>query len=180
MSTYTNPVNLVAWPGAQHIAEACTPKGLPIVKMALMDALLRGITPPGSWTSTELATATAALANCQAACDEADVEIDAVLVVAGYVTPMDPAPQLLTQIGKAIALFYMHSDLRINSEINSEGQHPVHARYKWAQKQLDEIRLRRLSLGPTDPTPPSSGGGPAFMSGEPRLWARKSRGLRDG
>ena len=180
MSSYTNSVDFAAWPGARHIAEACTPKDQSVAKVAIVDALLRGNTPSGSFTSTELAIATAAVVNCQAACDEADIEIDAVIVVAGYAAPLSPAPALLTQIGKAIALFYMHSDLRINSEINSDGQHPIHARYKWAQKQLEDIRNRKLSLGPTDPHPPSSGGGPAFFAGEQRLWGRKSRGLSDG
>lgn len=178
MATYTNPADFAAWPGARQIAEACTPKGQPVAKTAVVDALLRGNTPSG--TGAELEAGQACVANCQAACNEADIEIDAVIVVAGYAAPMSPAPALLTQIGKAIALFYMHSDLRINSEINSEGQHPIHARYKWAQKQLEDIRNRKLSLGPTDPNPPSSGGGPAFFAGERRLWARKSRGHQDG
>jgi phage gp36-like protein len=177
MADYLTIADFAAWPGARHIAEACTPKDQPLVKSALMDALLRGL-PTTGWTAPEVAIGNVALANLLTAGDEAEAEVNASIMVAGYTAPLLPAPPLLKQISKAITMFLIHSDLRINTANSNDGQHPIHARYEEARKQLSDIRNRKLSLGVGDPTPPSAGGGPAFFGGETRYFKRRSAGFQ--
>lgn len=177
---YSTPIDIAAWPGALECAQACTPKHLPIPSADVMDALLRGNAPPVGATAPHIASATAALANLNAALAKADRRIDAVLQVAGYSLPLSPVPTLLQEISLDITRFLMHADLRINSKINSEGQHPIHAAYERAEKYLEQIQNRTISLGADDPAPPTSTSGAAYFAGETRYWKRSSRGLSDG
>ena len=177
---YSTPIDIASWPGALECAQACTPKHLPIPAADVMEALLRGTALPVGATAPHIASATAALANLNAALAKADRRIDAVLQVASYTLPLSPVPTLLQEISLDITRFLMHADLRINSKINSEGQHPIHAAYERAEKYLEQIQNRTISLGADDPEPPTSTSGAAYFEGETRHWKRNSRGLSDG
>lgn len=179
MPVYCTPANMAIRPGARECAEACTPKDMPVVKTAIMDALMRGNTT-ASFPVPEVAVGTLALAVLQANLDAAERKVNVALQMAAYTLPLAlPAPELLMDITRAITRYYNHPDLRRNSPSNSEGQHPIHADYDEAKAQLDLIAKRQLSLGINDPAPPvnTTNSGPAFFKGETRLWARSARAL---
>jgi phage gp36-like protein len=164
---------MATWPGPLECAQACTPKHISIARADVLDALMRGVTPPTA-TANELASANAALANLNAALVKAGNRIDAVLQVAGYSLPLSVAPTLLAEIQIDLARYFMHSDLRINTPNSDEGQHPVHAGNQRAEQYLADIRSKKISLGVGDPAPPTSTSGAAYFAGEQRHWKRQT------
>lgn len=179
MSVYCTPADMAIRPGARECAEACTRTSLQVCKTPIMDALMRGNSTAG-FPAPDVAIGVLALATLQANLDAAERKVNVALQMAAYVLPLAlPAPELLMDITRAIARYYNHPDLRRVSPNHNDGQHPIHSDYDEALKLLDLIAKRQLSLGINDPAPPvnTTNSGPAFFSGEPRLWARSARAL---
>lgn len=78
--------------------------------------------------------------NIDEAIDQADREIDAYLVIAGYSVPMDPVPPLVTNLSAKMAIWHLHLRKYFESKIWRDT-------YKDCQHLLGRIASGDLSIG---------------------------------
>lgn len=78
--------------------------------------------------------------NVAEAIDQADREIDAYLVIAGYTVPADPVPPLITNLSAKMAIWNLHLRKYFDSDIWSRT-------YKDCLKLLEKIAEGKLSIG---------------------------------
>lgn len=141
---YITPAQLADRPGATEIAQVATPDREAIVDAALMDATLREA-DRSAWQPADTAVADQALANVQAAIDDADSVIDGYLA-SRYTLPLASVPGVLVVYGRAIARYNLHK-ARQSLETND----PIVRDYRDAVKFLTAIANGQLSLGADDP-----------------------------
>jgi len=141
---YITPAQLADRPGATEVAQVATPDRDAIVDAGLMDATLRG-TDRSAWSADETAVADLALANVQAAIDDADNVIDGYLAPR-YALPLTKLPGILVVYARAIARYNLHK-----SRQSLENTDPIVRDYRDAIKFLIAVAGGQLSLGADDP-----------------------------
>lgn len=141
---YITPAQLADRPGALEIAQVATPEREPIVDAALMDAVLRGNDLSG-WQPADVAVADLALANVQAAIDDADSVIDGYLAKR-YPLPLASTPPILATYARALARYNLHKNRQ-----SLEANDPIVRDQRDAMKFLMAVASGALSLGATDP-----------------------------
>lgn len=141
---YVTPAQLADRPGALEIAQAATPDRNAIVDAGLMDATLR-TADRSTWAPADIAVADAALANVQAAIDDADSVIDGYLAKR-YPLPLVKVPGILVVYARAIARYNLHK-----SRQSLEATDPIVRDYRDGIKFLTAVAVGQLSLGADDP-----------------------------
>lgn len=141
---YITPAQLADRPGATEVAQVSTPDRDAIVDAGLMDATLRG-TDRSAWQAADIAVADVALANVQAAIDDADSMIDGYLAPR-YTLPFTKLPGILVVYARAIARYNLHK-----SRQSLENTDPIVRDYRDAIKFLTAVAGGQLSLGADDP-----------------------------
>lgn len=162
---YVTAAQLADRPGALEIAQVATPDRESIVDAELMDATLRG-TDRGTWTQAETTVADAALANVQAAIDDADSVIDGYLAKR-YALPLDRVPPILAVYARYITRYNLHKN-RQSMETND----PIVRDYRDAQKFLMAVAGGQLSLGADDPVIDNPASSDVQFSGDAPVFGR--------
>lgn len=167
---YITPDQLADRPGATEIAQVATPERDAIVAADLMDATLRG-TDRSAWQPADTAIADLALANVQAAIDDADAVIEGYLA-RRYTLPLSGDFPILTVQARGIVRYNLHKN-RLSLDQND----PIVRDYNNAIKFLTSVASGVLSLGANDPAVlDSTADGEVQMQSSPTVFGRGDRG----
>lgn len=155
----------------QELAELYT------VDAALLAAVISSDSTAG-WDSGQVEVATDAVASINRFAAQADAEVDARLVTAGYAPPLSPVQfPTLTVWARAIARYHLHRQRDRTSEETGR----IERDYRESLRALDMVATGKLRLGagdplavaPADPNDTSAGGA-VRISSQPRRFDRKT------
>jgi len=151
--SYATASDLMAYAGADELAQVATPTDLSVVTGALM-RLTVDAGDRSAFTAPEIAAADAALVNINQSLTDASEIVDGHLE-ARYTLPLSPVPKVLRVFTMDLARFRLH---------DQNAPDEVSGRYKTAAKFLENLAKGAITLGAGDPnqgadapqfTPPS-------------------------